>query len=151
MHFANYLGLINDKATFEAIDGVHHAHMKNGLIYLQMQDVSVIEKVDSDVILDTGSPHLVRMTSNLRELDVRTEGAKIRYSDPFSQNGINVNFVEKLGANEFEVRTYERGVENETLSCGTGVTAIALAMFSEGQTKSQFVKLQTQGGVSSHQ
>ena len=145
-HFAQFLGVIQDKATFEAVDGIHHAIIKGNEVRLQMQDVAELKKYDDAIILDTGSPHYVCMKSNVSELDVNKNGAAIRYNKSFSKDGVNVNFVEKKSTDEFSVRTYERGVEGETLSCGTGVTAIAIAMNYIGETEKNMITLQTQGG-----
>ena len=146
-HFANFLNIIGSSARFEAIDGEHQAIIDGDLIKLHMQDVSDIFIKNKDIVLDTGSPHLVRLAKNISKINVNTKGAEIRYSKPFAKDGINVNFVEKYNEDGFAVRTYERGVEAETLSCGTGVTAIALAMNYIGETKKNFVNLQTQGGT----
>jgi diaminopimelate epimerase len=124
--FAKYLGIINEKATFIAIDGIHHAEIENDLVNLQMIDVDTVENLDNDYVLHTGSPHYVRFIKNLADFDVVMEARKIRYSDKFAKSGINVNFVEVGGENNINIRTYERGVEDETLACGTGVTAAAL-------------------------
>ena len=144
--FASYLGIIDMKATFEAIDGIHHAVVEGGLIKLQMQDVLQIQSFENDLFLDTGSPHFVTCKSDIEQLDVKKEGAKIRYSQTYKEEGVNVNFVEKVNDETFFVRTYERGVENETLSCGTGVTAVALAMHYIGETQKNLITLNTKGG-----
>lgn len=144
--FANFLGIITDKATFEAIDGLHHAMIKDDLIKLQMLDVKDIEVHDHHVFLNTGSPHHVQLDSDLELLDIKAVGSRIRYGSPYNREGSNVNFVKKLTEGSFFVRTYERGVENETLSCGTGVTAVALAMHCTGETKENLITLHTQGG-----
>ncbi len=145
--FANHLGIIDKKATFEAIDGLHHAIIEGDLVKLQMQDVKTIEKHDHHLFLNTGSPHHVQMEFDLEILDVKTEGSRIRYAAPYFKEGSNVNFVKKLNDDTFLVRTYERGVEDETLSCGTGVTAVALAMNYIGETEKNLVTLNTQGGI----
>ena len=145
-HFAQFLKIIQNKATFEAIDGVHHALIKGNKVKLQMQDVSELKKYDDAIILDTGSPHYVCMQPIVNALDVNKKGAAIRYNKSFVKEGINVNFVEKINSDEFSVRTYERGVEGETLSCGTGVTATAIAMNYIGETEKNLITLQTQGG-----
>lgn len=144
--FANYLGIIKNKATFEAIDGMHHAMIENDLIKLQMQDVNAIEKNDNHLFLNTGSPHHVQMEFDLEILDIKSEGSRIRYGAPYFNEGSNVNFVKKLSDDTFLVRTYERGVEDETLSCGTGVTAVAIAMNYAGETEKNIVKIETPGG-----
>jgi len=144
--FAKKLGIINSKATFEAIDGVHHATIDDGLIKLQMQDVSGIRKYDSHVFLNTGSPHHVQLENDLENLDIKSKGSEIRYGKPYAKEGVNVNFVKKIDNEVFAVRTYERGVEDETLSCGTGVTAVALAMYYIGETEKNLITLKTPGG-----
>ncbi|MDY8138293.1 diaminopimelate epimerase [Aquimarina sp. 2201CG5-10] len=144
--FAAFLGIIKDKATFTAIDGKHQAEIKDDLVYLQMQDVFDIEKFDSHLFLDTGSPHHVEVVERLPEFDVFSEGKRIRNGAPYFETGSNVNFVEKKDGNTFAVRTYERGVEDETLSCGTGVTAVALSMHATQLTDQEEVQIHTPGG-----
>lgn len=145
-HFANHLGMIGNVGTFEAIDGEHHVKVENDIVELQMQDVNTIETFDTHTFLDTGSPHHVQLCESTKALDVKGEGAKIRFGAPYGTVGANVNFVQTIANDTFAVRTYERGVEDETLSCGTGVTAVALAMHAIGKTDSNLVKLQTEGG-----
>jgi len=144
--FAKFLGVIENEATFEAIDGSHKANIKDGLVSLQMQDVSTIEKHKTHMYLNTGSPHHVQLEENLKDFDVKTFGRKIRCGQPYNELGSNVNFVKKISEDTFQVRTYERGVEDETRSCGTGVTAVALAMHYIGETEKNHIALQTQGG-----
>ncbi|RLD30238.1 MAG: diaminopimelate epimerase [Bacteroidetes bacterium] len=144
--FASYLGIIDEKATFEAIDGIHHAVVEDGLIKLKMHDVTQIQNFNNHVFLDTGSPHYVTCIGDIDQLNVKQEGSKIRYSRAYKDEGVNVNFVEKVNDETFSVRTYERGVEDETLSCGTGVTAVALAMHYIGETEKNLVSLNTKGG-----
>lgn len=143
--FAAYLGLIKTKAVFEAVDGVHHAIISETIISLQMQDVSKIKVGEGYLFLNTGSPHHVTLVDSCSEVAVFDEGRTIR-NTLYGAEGANVNFVEQLNEDTFKVRTYERGVEDETLSCGTGVTAVALAMFEMQKTKSQSVKIETPGG-----
>lgn len=144
--FAKHLGVIKNSGVFEAIDGLHNVEFDNDLVKLKMQNVETVQQNEDYTFLDTGSPHYVAFRENLKELDVKTEGAKIRYNDTFKKEGTNVNFVEKVNDSAFNVRTYERGVEDETLSCGTGVTAVALAMHSNGETQNNRVTLNTEGG-----
>ncbi len=144
--FAAFLKIIKDRATFTAIDGKHHAEIKNGLVYLQMQDVTEIKRYDSHMFLNTGSPHHVAMVEGLSNYDVTAIGRKIRNGAPYFEAGSNVNFVEKKNENLFAVRTYERGVEDETLSCGTGVTAVALSMHASKLTDNEEVSIYTLGG-----
>ena len=144
--FAKQLGVISNKAVFEAIDGIHHATIDNGIVRLQMQDVDTIEKYDKHLFLNTGSPHHVQFEEHLQDFDIKSKGSEIRYGAPYNEAGTNVNFVKKVKNGVFAVRTYERGVEDETLSCGTGVTAVALAMHSIGELTTNLVTLKVQGG-----
>jgi diaminopimelate epimerase len=145
--FANYLGIIEKNTEFIAIDGPHLARIDAAYVELKMQDVSEISSNDNYHILDTGSPHYVALQLNLQQIDMNLEGSRIRQSPPFDTNGINVNFAEKINDDTFAIRTYERGVEGETLSCGTGATAVAIAMYHSNQTTSKSIHLETQGGV----
>jgi len=144
--FAQFLGVIKDKATFTAIDGKHHAEIKNGLVYLEMKNVMEVEEYTSHLFLDTGSPHHVTLVEGLSDVDVKSRGCAIRNGAPYFEVGTNVNFVEKKSNEIFAVRTYERGVEDETLSCGTGVTAVAIAMHKTNQTNLEEIKVHTPGG-----
>lgn len=143
---AKHLGVIEKKAVFEAIDGVHHAIIDNDVVKLQMQDVNMIEKHKSHVFLNTGSPHHVQFEDTIDNFDIKTKGALIRYGEPYNEAGSNVNFVKKISDDTFRVRTYERGVEDETLSCGTGVTAVAIAMHYIGETDKRYLNLDVEGG-----
>ncbi len=144
--FANFLGIIDNNSAFEAIDGLHKSVIEDDLIKLQMQDVEHIQDYDKYVFLDTGSPHYVKLSREIDRLDVKLEGAKIRYNQQYKKEGTNVNFVEKVNNEIFAIRTYERGVEDETLSCGTGVTAAAIAMNYIGETEENLITLKTKGG-----
>jgi diaminopimelate epimerase len=127
VRFARELGLVGEVAIFTAVDGVHEATLGKGdWVRLHMNAVRAVKKDGDHFILDTGSPHFVRYVDKVDSIDVAGEGASIRYSDTFKEEGINVNFVELNGDGSIYVRTYERGVEDETYSCGTGVTAAAL-------------------------
>ncbi len=145
--FARYLGIIGDSTEFIAIDGLHKAKIEHEIIHLQMQDVPAVERYDNHLFLDTGSPHHVEMVSDIENYEVKSIGSKIRFGQPYNEAGSNVNFVEQVEGELFAVRTYERGVEDETLSCGTGVTAVALAMHNIGKTNSKEVSLKTLGGL----
>lgn len=142
--FANYLGIVGDNAEFLAIDGLHEAYLLNGQVYLRMRNVESVEQFEDDMFLNTGSPHYVRFVKQLAELNVVEEGRKIRNSEVYRAEGTNVNFAEPTHEGKLYVRTYERGVEDETLSCGTGVTAVALASTYLGYASP--VKLITPGG-----
>ncbi|WP_151894790.1 diaminopimelate epimerase [Patiriisocius marinistellae] len=146
VHFAAFLGLINGKTKFEAIDGLHTAEILNGEVSLQMANVTEISNNQNFSFLNTGSPHHVQMVTDIDNFGVFSEGKKIRNSI-YGNEGSNVNFVEQERNDVFKVRTYERGVEDETLSCGTGVTAVALAMFATGKTTAKEVTLKTPGGL----
>lgn len=139
--FAHFLDIFEDKTTFEAIDGKHEAEIHNGIIKLKMIDVYNIKNVGPDFELNTGSPHYVSFVEMLKDYKVFEKGNKIRNSTSYSQEGINVNFVEEVAENEIFVRTYERGVEDETFSCGTGVTAAALVYLKDKDQSSVHVKV----------
>lgn len=145
--FAKQVGVISEKAEFEAVDGYHYATIDyNGIVALQMIDVEKVNVNEGYVFLNTGSPHHIQLMDDLPNLDVKKEGAAIRYSNLYGSAGSNINFVSELGTDKFAVRTYERGVEDETLSCGTGVTAVAIAMREIGKTNSDKVNLKVEGG-----
>jgi diaminopimelate epimerase len=145
--FAKKKNIINNSATFIAIDGLHHATIDNNtIVSLQMKDVDEV-KINPDYsYLNTGSPHHVQMVADLSNFDVKNEGAKIRYSDLYGKSGSNINFVKQVSENEFTIRTYERGVEDETLSCGTGATAVAIAMNATGKTNTTNININVEGG-----
>lgn len=128
--FAEFLGIINDEAHFSAIDGLHHALINgDGTVSLKMIDVPEVKQLGDEYVLDTGSPHFVSFVEDVDGLAVKEKGGEVRNSDLFKKEGINVNWV-KLIDGGLKMRTYERGVEDETFSCGTGVTAAALAASS---------------------
>ena len=146
--FAKYLGIINSETNFMAVDGPHYAKIAEtgDRVSLKMIDVTNINLDGNALVLDTGSPHYVLQTVDLQNKDVFSEGRKIRDSDTYSQKGINVNFVEDMGSHYY-VRTYERGVEDETYACGTGVTAVAMAMAkTKGMTGTIKTNLHVMGG-----
>ena len=144
--FAKHLGLIGNTAKFLAIDGMHEAIIESDQVSLKMQDVKQIEIGDDYFYLNTGSPHYVKIVNSLDSFDVVTEGKKVRYNGRFSEEGTNVNFIEKIDENLF-VRTYERGVEDETYSCGTGVTAAAIVASIKGLSNSKNnCLIKTKGG-----
>lgn len=147
--FANSIGVSSSNGRFMAIDGEHEFEIANGdhgqEVSLKMIDVSEIE-IASDYYLNTGSPHYVVFKNNVEKIDLVTEGRKIRYNQRFEALGTNVNFAEFKGDKLF-VRTYERGVEDETLSCGTGVTAVALAAATQKNDVSGSLQIITKGGA----
>jgi diaminopimelate epimerase len=145
--FAKKLGLVEDRAKFIAIDGPHESNIDGEMVSLKMQDVKDIELGDDYFYLNTGSPHYVKVVKDVEHFDVFNEGKTIRYDDRFKEEGTNVNFIEKLD-NELFVRTYERGVEDETFSCGTGVTASALVAAMKGMaTGKNSCLIKTLGGT----
>lgn len=142
--FSKYLGIISDETHFLAIDGPHEAKVTGQEIELGMSPVSSLANAGQDFFVNTGSPHHVRFVSDVTSYPVVKEGAAIRYSETYAPKGTNVNFVTPLATDEIHVRTYERGVENETLSCGTGVTACALVYGYQNELHE--VKIKTPGG-----
>lgn len=143
--FAYKLGIFSDKTTFTAIDGVHHASIKKDIISLQMIDVQDIEIHKNHTFLNTGSPHHVEVVASVNDIDVAKKGKELRNS--YGKAGSNINFVEKINHTTFKVRTYERGVEDETLACGTGVTAVAIAMHKTKNTENTDIILPVKGGI----
>lgn len=125
--FAHHLGVAGTTMKFKAIDGMHEAVInKDKTVALHMQDVTNIEFAETYQVLNTGSPHYVVWVEATAEVDVFEEGRNIRNQDRFQPKGINVNFVSRINDDGIAIRTYERGVEDETLACGTGVTAAAI-------------------------
>ena len=144
--FAYDCGIKKDRYKFIASDGEHESFFADNMwIHLKMKNVDTIENFHGEYILDTGSPHYVKTVNNIGEYDVFREGKEIRYSKEFADIGINVNFVELTDEDNIFVRTYERGVENETLSCGTGVTASAL-VFYHNEVGFNRIEVETLGG-----
>lgn len=143
--FAHNLNIISEETTFNAIDGLHEAKIDGDTVILKMIDVGTVKELEKYSFLNTGSPHHVQLVNELDKLNVPLEGARLRYGI-YGQQGSNINFVEQKDKTTFRVRTYERGVEDETLSCGTGVVAVALAMHSKDRTKSNHISIETIGG-----
>jgi diaminopimelate epimerase len=144
--FAYHMGIHRDNYHFIAKDGKHEAEIDpDGTVSLKMQDVNSISEYHGDYLLNTGSPHYVKIVSNVADCDVFHKGREIRNSSNFVKEGINVNFVEQKNAHEIIVRTYERGVEDETYSCGTGVTAAALVCY-HNEIGYNDVTVHTKGG-----
>ena len=144
--FASNQGMFKVTYHFMAIDGVHEADIDmRGIVRLKMQDVKNVEYHSGYALLNTGSPHFVKFASNVKDIDVVETGREIRHSKQFEKEGINVNFVETTDEDGIYVRTYERGVEDETMSCGTGVTAAAL-MNAHNEKGFNRVEVKTPGG-----
>ena len=146
--FAYHLGIHKTCYHFIASDGEHESEIDDGtgIVNLKMKDVDGFTEVDRAFVLDTGSPHYVKMVEDVMDYDVYGRGKAIRNSEPYAKKGINVNFVEPKTEDEIIVRTYERGVEDETFSCGTGVTAAALVNF-HNETGYNDVTVHTKGGT----
>lgn len=143
--FAKSLGMVgNENISFQAIDGLHTASIDGEIVNLGMNDVHQISSSGNGVFLDTGSPHHVETVKELANYSVDSEGRRIR-TDVYGEEGSNVNFIEWDGST-LNVRTYERGVEGETYSCGTGVTAAAIALHHSSATANQRIDISTPGG-----
>jgi diaminopimelate epimerase len=143
--FAKYLKIIDTETTFIAFDGEHFATIKNGIISLKMIDVDEIKVTEKSVFAYTGTQHHVELVKDLNEYPVFKKGRKIRNS--YKEPGSNINFVQQIDESTFRVRTYEKGVEDETLACGTGVTAVAIAMHKTNKTNSNLISLPVEGGI----
>lgn len=144
--FAKHLGVIGNETKFIATDGLHEAKITNEIVSLKMNDVRQVEIGEDFYFLNTGSPHYVKFVQDVENFDVVSEGKKIRYNERFAAEGTNVNFIERKESELF-VRTYERGVEGETYSCGTGVTAAALVAALKGvSTDKNNCRIKTLGG-----
>lgn len=150
--FARSLNMINDETVFKAFDGLHQAHVlvynasnKNAIVRLQMRDVTKAEINDDFIFMNTGSPHYIKFVDDVMHYDVVNKGREIRNNERFKAEGTNVNFVE-VTKEGITVRTYERGVEDETLSCGTGVTAAAIAYGIRTHFHINKVAIKTLGG-----
>lgn len=146
--FAKHLGIIDRETNFLAVDGPHYAKIsaEGNWVDLQMIDVHQIHKDGGAFVLNTGSPHYVEEVNGLANKNVFIEGGRIRNNEIYQKEGINVNFVEDKGDRLF-VRTFERGVEDETYACGTGVTAVAMAMAKKhGKSGHITTKIEALGG-----
>lgn len=143
--FAIRTGIAGKELIFKAADGTHRASAENGIIRLEMNDVKGPNIINGNYFINTGSPHYVVFGRNVKDIDVFQEGKKLRWAEEFAPGGTNVNFVELIDKGIY-VRTFERGVEDETLSCGTGVTASAIASVLAGHIDSNTVNVKTKGG-----
>lgn len=143
--FALRHGITCNNMIFKAIDGTHKALKEKGIIRLQMNDVKETRLIKDNYFINTGSPHYILFKPDINSIDVFTEGKKIRLSDDFAPGGTNVNFVQITDSGIY-VRTFERGVEDETLACGTGVTASAIATVLSGKSDKNSVDVRTKGG-----
>lgn len=144
--FAKKLGIIEDEATFMACDGIHKARInEDATVALGMLDVEKIDVFENHVFVNTGTAHHVELVKNLERYPVVSTGRKLRY-ELYGEEGSNINFVEQKDQHTFYIRTYEKGVEDETLACGTGITAAAIAMHKTGKTNESVVNFLAKGG-----
>lgn len=147
VQFARELGIQKEEVFFTAIDGLHSAKMIGEDVDLEMNPVTRIHTIDTDFELYTGSPHFIRFSAEIQSQNMFELGRSIRYSQSYATEGINVNLVEVIEDNQLAIRTYERGVEDETFACGTGVTAAALAyIFNSEKMGEQEVEVTAIGG-----
>ena len=145
--FAHKNKIIENKTTFKAFDGFHNAEiLNNNLIKMEMNIISDIIENEYGIWVDTGSPHLVIRSDDTESLNVYNSAREIRYNDYYRDEGVNVNFVEKIDDEKFKIRTYERGVEDETLACGTGSTASAICMNYLNITNKNKITMECKGG-----
>lgn len=144
-HFTRKQGIAGDNQKFMAFDGVHHASVNGETVRLQMGDVQGYEIKDNNYFINTGSPHYMVFTDDVDKVDVALKGKELRWSPLFAPGGTNVNFVQVLD-NGLYIRTFERGVEEETLACGTGVTASAIAAVLKGHFDTSTVSVKARGG-----
>lgn len=143
--FCQNLEVLSESGEFLAVDGMHPFKTVNGEVSLKMGDVTEIEEIGDAVFMDTGSPHYVTMVDEVLDIDIINDAHKVRYNARFSAEGTNVNFVEIMDGTT-HIRTYERGVEDETLSCGTGATACAIAMHRSGNISDTDIPIKVLGG-----
>lgn len=147
VQFAADLGMDVSHTKFLAIDGIHQAWKKGELIELEMLDVNTVGIDGEAFVINTGSPHFINFVTHIDSFDVVEYGKSIRYNETYKEHGINVNVIQPIDDNSFEIKTYERGVEDETLSCGTGVTASALAYaIAKNYQGARLITVKTQGG-----
>ena len=145
--FAHQLQVIGKQAKFLAADGMHDIQINNDTsISLKMGDIRHVERGEDYFFLNTGSPHYVKVVEDVQNIDVVAEGRSIRYNERFREEGTNVNFI-SVKEDQLFIRTYERGVEDETLSCGTGATACAIVAALTGLAGRNQCELNTMGGL----
>lgn len=144
--FAHSLGAIHKQTVFFAIDGRHEAIIVDDQVHIHMGNVSGVERIGEDYFIHTGSPHYISYCSPDAKKDILSFGREIRYSERFKTEGTNVNLIEEIGSFHIAIETYERGVENETLACGTGVTAAALSFALKNNLNEGIVNVDAKGG-----
>ncbi|MGL1887494.1 MAG: diaminopimelate epimerase [Reichenbachiella sp.] len=144
VNFARFLGVIDSSTNFQTIDGAYHATIAEGIVHLKMKDQQNPSQHEDHYFLNNGSPHHIIFVEKAEAAPVVKQGSTVRYSDQYKPEGTNVNFVEIKSQHDVFVRTYERGVEDETLSCGTGITASCLAAADKGLMSP--ISVQSKGG-----
>ncbi|UKN01847.1 diaminopimelate epimerase [Paracrocinitomix mangrovi] len=144
--FAKLIGVGDGNFTFKAIDGIHQSKFKDNLYHILMSDVNGIEKIGNDYFMHTGSPHYISYCGSSDQRDIVEFGREIRYSDKYKAAGTNVNLVKFISDNKIDLRTYERGVEDETFACGTGATAAALVSAFVKQLNDGEIAVKVKGG-----
>jgi len=145
--FARDLGIIKDKTVFSGIDGLHQASfLGHERVDLQMIDVKEVKRFDDGFLINTGSPHFVCFKNSIKDINVFEEGREMRHQERFSSSGANINFVETIDNNSFKIRTFERGVEDETLACGTGSVASAISSYITHKTDKSAYIIEAEGG-----
>ena len=145
VHFSFLNKIIKSKTKFNAFDGIHNGIVDHDLINISMSDVIGFEKYEDYLFIDSGSPHLVKYVQDVNSIDLINVSQKIQHSNQFNE-GVNVNFISKNSDNSFQIRTYERGVEDETLSCGTGAVALAVCLEINSKINNDKVLIYTKGG-----
>ena len=150
-HLSNNLNIINDNAKFNAIDGIHESKITNGRISVKMNDIlkSEIFKYNdkySTTFVDTGSPHLIRIYENIDSIDIVKEARELKLIYSEYTDGLNINFCQ-ISDSKIKLRTYERGVEDETLSCGTGAVASAVFLKDSGLVSNDKIEILMKGGL----
>ena len=146
VHFSYINNIIKSKTKFNAFDGIHEGIVNHDIINISMSDVIGYEKYEDYLFIDTGSPHLVKIVKDVNNIDLINVSQKIQHNNQFKK-GVNVNFISKSSDNSFQIRTYERGVEDETLSCGTGAVAAAIALNILSLADNNEISLETKGGL----
>lgn len=146
IHFCYQKNIIKKKSNFLAFDGIHNGEIFDDYIKISMQNVEGYELINDDIFIDSGSPHLVKILKNISDIDILRTSRDIQKSEEFKSEGVNVNYVKFVDYETVQIRTYERGVEDETLSCGTGAVAAALSFSILSNSDLEKVSVKTQGG-----
>ena len=146
MHYCYNNDIIKNKSEFLACDGVHYGVVNDDYVKVSMSDVNGYKKYNDYLFLNTGSPHLVKCVNDVSSFDLINISRNIQKINQFDK-GVNVNLVSRKNDDLYQIRTYERGVEEETLSCGTGAVASALALNILSLVNSKTVNLDTKGGL----